>query len=136
MFHASTMVDMARTPEEVKQETAETMPAPAGKPSVPTYPYGLCISFDDDALEKLKLDGELPAVGTVFHFCAEAKVTSASMSETERSDGTKDSCSRVECQIMRIGIPGASEGERSVQTSVARQGALYGKKEAAAAAAA
>lgn len=126
MFHAATMVDMAKAPEEIKEELAKTQPsAPAVPSSAPTYPYGLCISFDEESLEKLKMDGNLPAVGATFHFCAEARVTSVSQNEREGTDGAKETCQRVECQITRIGVPGASEGERSMQTSERRRAALY-----------
>ena len=111
------MVDLAKTPEEVKEEIKEmAMPAMASPsaPKVPQYPYGLCISFDDDTLEKLKLSGDLPAAGEMIHFMATAKVTNANESERIGEDGKAKKCCRVELQITEIGLigPQADRSER------------------------
>lgn len=94
------MVDMARTPEE-KEEAAElsvaTMPS---ADSMPTYPYGLCLSLGPDEMEKLDLDGDCQ-VGDLLHFTAMAKVTSVSMSDSEYSG---PNC-RIELQIQQMGVP-------------------------------
>lgn len=94
------MIDMARTPEE-KEESAEltmaTMPSPD---SMPTYPYGLCLSLGSDEMEKLGLDGDCQ-VGDLLHFTAMAKVTSVSMSDSEFSG---PDC-RIEMQIQQMGVP-------------------------------
>lgn len=50
----------------------------------PEYPYGLCISLDDDALAKLGV-GKL-AVGQVVNIVAKATVKSTSEYESEGSD--------------------------------------------------
>jgi hypothetical protein len=102
----TSMVDLARTPDEVKKEIGKDMPSasPIGERTVPTYPYGLCVSLDEETLKKMKLDGDLPDVGEMIHFCAMAKVTSASMSEREGTDGAKETCRRVELQITHLGL--------------------------------
>lgn len=103
------MVDLAKTPAEVKEEVkAMTMPAMAmpDRPKVPEYPYGLCISMEDETLEKLKLDGDLPAVGEMIHFMTTAKVTNASMRESVGDDGKTKKCCRIELQITEIGLVG------------------------------
>lgn len=109
------MIDMAKSPAEVKKEAKEyAMPATADAPSVPIYPYGLCISMDDDVLDKLGLDGDLPEVGEIVHLVGLAKVTSASSREEMQSDGTKKLCRRVELQITHLAAEDEDdEGERS-----------------------
>lgn len=106
MASFAAMVDMARTPEEVRKELGNevAMPSPAVQRSVPTYPYGLTFSLDEDTLEKLGIDGDLPSVGDMIHFCGMAKVTSASASEREGTDGSKETCRRVELQITHLGL--------------------------------
>ncbi len=57
----------------------------------PSYPYGLCIHLDDDALEKLGLT-EMPAVGTELMVMAKAVVkgTSAHAYDGEQSHRSVD----------------------------------------------
>lgn len=102
------MVDMARTPEEVRKEIGDSpaMPSPM-RSSAPTYPYGLCLSLDDEGMKKLGIT-ELPPVGTLVHFCAMAKVTSASENEREGTDGGKETCRRVELQVTHLGLENES----------------------------
>lgn len=117
------MVSMAHTPEEAKEEAAEMMPATA---SVPKYPYGLCISLDDDSLEKLGLAGDLPQVGDVVQFTAMARVTSASQNERETGEGKAEQECRVELQITDMGIPAVDAAEDQVARSAARRKRFYG----------
>ncbi len=102
MFHAP-MVSLARKPADTKQAAEPMLPLP----SAPQYPYGCCISLDDETLERVGLDGDLPAPGELVHFCCTATVTSAS-----KDPGT--GCCRVELQITEMGVPGSPEnrGER------------------------
>lgn len=118
----STMVDMAKPIEKVKEETTP-VPMGAGSPTTPVYPWGLCISLDDDTLAKLKLDGEMPSVGEMIHLCAMAKVTSVSENEQEDGSGGKKTCRRVELQITHLATE--SEDEEN-DRSIARQGRFYG----------
>lgn len=119
------MVNMARTADDVKKEVAD-YPTSIGRPTVSTYPYGLCISLDQDVLKKLGLDGDLPQIGEILNFNAIAKVTAASTNESEDTDGKKTSTCRVELQITDMGIPGASEADRSVERSEVRRKRFYG----------
>lgn len=98
MAYMRSMIDMARTPEEVKKD----QPPPIGEAVGPAYPWGLCISLEDDSLKKLKLDGELPSVGDMIHLFAMAKVTSVSENERENTRGEKTRCCRVELQITHL----------------------------------
>lgn len=129
------MTSMAHTPEDLKHEMAE-MSAPSVAPSEykgPKYPYGLCISLDDDSLEKLGMAGDLPPVGSIINFMAIAKVTSASENEREGMDGKAEKCCRVELQITDMGVAGASDADRAVEASEARRERFYGKPAADAA---
>lgn len=126
----STMIDMAHTPDDVKKELAEMGSPASATPLVGLYPYGLCISLDDETLQKLKLDGELPGVGEMIHLCAMAKVTSVSENEREDSNGGKKVCRRVELQITHLATEnedqeGAAVEERESRQK-ARQGRFYG----------
>jgi hypothetical protein len=129
MSRFSAMIDMAKDMSEVKKETAQmTAPMPAdAKPSVAVYPYGLCISLEDEQLEKLGLDGELPSVGDMLHIAGMAKVTSASENEREMSDGTKQKCRRIELQFTHL----ATENEDEEGEQEARRSRFYGDDKAA-----
>lgn len=123
-MYFSTMIDMAKPIEQVKEETAvSAMPIGSRAPTTPVYPWGLCISLDDDTLAKLKLDGDMPSVGEMIHLCAMAKVTSVSENEAEDGNGGKKTCRRVELQITHLATE--SEDEEN-DRSVARQGRFYG----------
>lgn len=120
------MVSMAKSPEEMKEDMAD-MPAPvaANKISGPKYPYGLCISLDDETLEKLGLEGDLPAVGETMHFEAIARVTCASANESEGMDGATRMCRRVELQITDMGVPDPDPAGRAEEASAARRKRFY-----------
>lgn len=121
------MVDLARTPAEVKDKIAESAPIPSLKASVPVYGYGTCIRLDEQDLAKLGIAGDLPDVGDMIHFCAMARVTSASEREEETADGEKKSCRSVELQITHLGLE--NEDEENAQ---ARQQRFYGSEDKAA----
>lgn len=80
------MVDMALTSEERMEMMS---------PSLPRYPYGLCISLCEDELEKLGISQEEIESGDMIHFQALAKATSVTRCDTD--DG--ETC-RAEFQIM------------------------------------
>jgi len=80
------MVDMALT----KDEQVEMM-----TPSLPRYPYGLCISLCEDELEKLGISKEDVESGDMIHFQALAKATSVTRCDTDNGE----TC-RAEFQIM------------------------------------
>lgn len=110
------MIDMAKTPDDVKKEVADMggMAVAPAKPSVMTYPYGLCLSLEDEQLAKLGLDkDEMPSVGDMIHLCAMAKVTNVSSSEREMTDGSKNECRRIELQITHL----ATENEEDENTA-------------------
>jgi hypothetical protein len=95
------MMDMAKTHDEVKEESKPL----SIDDTVQKYPYGLCISLDEDQLDKL--DMEKPDVGDFIHVFGMARVTS--VSEHEKSNG--DACCRVELQITHLGLENEDEEE-------------------------
>lgn len=117
------MVDLARTPEEAKEDIAETVAPIGAKASVPKYPYGTCICLEDETLEKVGLAGDLPEVGEIIAFHGIARVTCASKNEREMGDGTTKECTRVELQITHMGI--AAPSEDPVEKSEARRKRFY-----------
>lgn len=124
MAKFSAMVDLAKDPQEVKEEVAEmtSQPSPAAM-RVPVYPYGMCLSMNEDVLEKLDLDGDLPEVGDMIHVVAMGKVTSVSQNEQEQPDGTKKMCKRVEIQITHMA---SIEDEDEEAAQKQRQIRFYG----------
>lgn len=125
------MVNLAKTPADIKEDMAAMpMPAAVGKISGPEYPYGCCISLDDETLEKLGLSGDLPGVGESIHGCFVAKVTSASMNERINADGSKDNCCRIELQITDMGVLSADPTDLAMDQSEARRKRFYGGSDA------
>lgn len=121
-----TMIDMARTTDEVRKEVSSM--GLGAKPTAPVYGYGLCISLDENDLAKLGMNGDLPEVGEMIHLAAMAKVTSVSESEREDTDGNKTKCCRVELQITHLAVPENEddEVEMAVQKSAGRRKRFYG----------
>lgn len=101
MIRAVALVDMKKTPEEIK---TEEIPYDKVTPKVDLYPYGLCISLDEDALAKLQLGP--PEVGDMIQLIAMAKVTAVSARATDQGD-----CIRVELQITHMNVEGDSAEE-------------------------
>lgn len=97
MAHFAKFVSLARTPKELKADEAKNVPMPAAIEQ-PIYPYGTCISLEDEELDKLGLDADCD-VGDTIHLCCMAKVTSCSKRDT--SSGTTR---RVELQITEVAI--------------------------------
>ena len=99
------MMDMGKTPEEVKEEQKKYDAPMSISDTVNRYPYGLCLSLTDVELAKLKLD--IPDAGDMIHLFAMAKVTS--VSQNENTKGEK--CCRVELQITHLGLENEDEEE-------------------------
>lgn len=105
------LVDLAKTPEAVKEETAPpTAGAVAyddgGKRATPAYPYGLTICLNEDSLDKLGLGGDLPDVGDQVTIIAVGTVTSASANESKKADGGTVVHKRVEIELREMGVQG------------------------------
>lgn len=94
------MTDMRRTDEEKAESAADMFPTPMNQPD---YPPGLCITLNEDTLEKLGLDEKDFDVGDMVHIQGMGLVTSKSTNAG--ADGA-DKC-RIEIQITHL----ASENE-------------------------
>lgn len=90
------MVDLRRTEEEKEKSFKET--SYCSPSSQPDYPYGLCLSFDQETLEKLNMDNDDVCVGDMIHLHAMAKVTSVSRNDNE----TLGPQCRIELQLTNI----------------------------------
>jgi hypothetical protein len=111
------MVSLARKPPEPMPIDG---PAPPRQPAV-EYPYGCCLSFDDETLAALGLDGETPKPGDVLEFFAAAAVTCASQDPVT---GKR----RVELQIVEM-LPHEEESavQDAMEESAARRKRFYGQ---------
>lgn len=120
------MVSLAKTPQEIKQDAADMPVAVASnKISGPEYPYGCCISLEDETLDKLGMGGDMPAAGETIRFTATAKVTCASVRDEIGSDGTTKQCKRVELQITDMDMMGSPVDDQ-INKSEARRKRFYG----------
>jgi hypothetical protein len=95
------MKDMARSPEDLKKDRDIPMPV-AAKAIGPAYPWGLSLCLNDESLDKLGIDGDLPDVGDVIHIAALCRVTCASETENATEDGGKETCRRIELQVTHM----------------------------------
>jgi hypothetical protein len=107
----ATLISMELSAAEAKQETMPT------ESEAPKYPWGLCITLDDDALKKLGID-KLPDIGSKMRIVAVADV-SAVRSYAEQG-GEADTS--VDLQITEMAIDAAAD-----DTMQRAAGALYGK---------
>lgn len=110
------MVDMAMTEEEAEDKYGSS--AQVKPENLPKYPYGLCLSFCQDELDKLGLDIADVNVGDVIHLFALAKITSKSVNATEAGDQ-----SRLELQITHIA---SGDGENNTDQAPNPIKSLYG----------
>lgn len=120
------MVNMAKTPEDVKKEIGGLYPSAPMASTTSVYPHGLCISFDDETLKKLGMEGDVPQIGESVKFNATAKVTSASLNEHENADGSKEQCCRIELQITDMDMTSSDPADDDLKRSEARRKRFYG----------
>lgn len=103
---APKLKDMKITKEE-REEKQETMAVP----SMPEFPYGLNLRFDEDVIEKLGMD-KLPNPGNFVMVMAKAKVESASI----RKDANDKKQRSLSLQIVKMDVSAEieadEEGER------------------------
>ena len=108
----ATLIDMQMSAEETREQMNPT-PADA-----PKYPWGLCLTLNDDSLEKLGVTA-LPAVDTEVTIVAKAVVSSTREYETQ-GDGSERT---VELQITDMQLDGL---DRDLFGRAAEM--LYGKQ--------
>lgn len=97
----SEMVDLAKTPEELKKDSAGYASAVGQEPEMPIYPWGTSLCLSNDVIEKLEAHSEddFAEVGDLVHIHALGEVTSVSQNAT--TDGTKH---RIEIQLTHMAI--------------------------------
>lgn len=115
------MVDMALEPKKESKDTSMAYPC-SPESGQPIYPWGLCISLQDEQLEKLGLDADCE-VGDLLDMRCMARVTSVSQNET-----TNGKCSRVELQVIMMGVEDEGSEEDEVALPVRRFRPLSYKK--------
>jgi hypothetical protein len=93
------MADMKMSKEEAKEQCSPSID------ESPRYPYGLSISLDDDAIEKLGCDNL--NVGDEVQITAKATVTSKSGYQTMVGDAE----SSIGLQITDMEVSGASSNK-------------------------
>lgn len=98
---------VTKAEREARYKDAET----SAIGDAPSYPYGLSISLEDEALEKLGLS-DLPAVGTKMLLIAEVEVTSCSVSENEYTKGKQK---RLGIQITSMCLEDAPAAKKSAE---------------------
>lgn len=123
-FHR--MVDMARSPQEVKKDLS---PAPMSSPdsSEPVYPYGLCINLSEEEIDKLGIDTGDCCIGDMIHLFAMAEVTSVSEHKTKTADGSEKQCCRIELQITHLGLEDEDREEMAAADRKDRSRKRYGE---------
>lgn len=93
---ARKFVDMRRTQEEKVEAAMESMPSPMNQSE---FPYGLCLSLDEESLEKLDLDATDVEIGDMIDIRMLGRVTSISKNEREGK-----SCCRIEIQGEQVAL--------------------------------
>lgn len=96
------LVSVAQKPGEEKEEKAEL----AAESKQPIYPYGLCITLNEETIEKLGLK-DLPKVGSKGTIQAKVTVTM-----TRATEGQAHSSMGIDLQITDLGLE-LKGGEKS-----------------------
>lgn len=91
----ASLINMETTPAEAQEYTQPTIA------DAPKYPWGLCITLNDDSLEKLGVKS-LPPIDTEVTIVAKACVARTSENQTQGGD----SCSSMDLQITDMQIDG------------------------------
>jgi hypothetical protein len=124
MAHFAKFVSLARSPDELKEQ-AKKQYGPSMEQ--PVFPYGLCLSLDEDTIKKLGLDTDDCEVGAKIHLCCMAEVTD--FSKRKMDDGISR---RIELQITDIAFENeGTEGAAAFDNSE-RMSKRYGIGKAAA----
>jgi hypothetical protein len=89
----------------LKMSSEEQQEYLLAEPEKREYPYGLCVTLEEEELVKLGVQG-LPAVGSVMTFTAKAVVVRVSQHEDDKSEGV-ERC--VSLQITDMVIDGAAK---------------------------
>lgn len=104
----TSLINMQQSTEEVKEYVADA----------PKYPWGLCITLNDDSLDKLGVK-TLPSVETTVTIVAKATVSRISENQTQGGEADRS----MDLQITDMQIDGL---EADLLGRAAEM--LYGKK--------
>lgn len=106
------LINMETTPAEAQEYTTPTVA------DAPKYPWGLCLTLNDDSLDKLGVK-TLPPVDTEVTIIAKAVVSRISENQTQGGE----SCASMDLQItdMQLQLPETDLLGRAAAM-------LYGKK--------
>jgi hypothetical protein len=113
------LVDLKRTKAEQKERNSSSK---LSAPDSDEYPYGLTVSLDHDALDKLGMK-TMPKAGTKLHLHAHAHVKS--VEETHHAGGKKRRHMSLELQKMALEATQRASDEPGI-----REGKLTGAKAA------
>ena len=108
----TSLINMQQTAEEAKEYTEPKAI------DAPKYPWGLCITLNDDSLDKLDID-KLPSVETEVTIVAKAQVSRISENQTQGGESNRS----MDLQITDMRIDGL-DGDLLSRAS----DALYGKQ--------
>lgn len=103
---STTLINMELSAAEAKQEVSTEAEAPK-------YPWGLCISLDNESLKKLSLD-KLPEIGAKMRVIAEVEVSAVRAYASQ----DREAETSVDLQITDMTLSGSESTAASV---------LYGK---------
>lgn len=98
-----------------KAQKKDTMPMAVSADSGPDYPYGLRVSLDSAALNKLGIS-KLPKVGAKMSLQAVGVITSVSQHESKNHDSRS-----VEIQLQEIGVESAEPATEKERNELRRE---------------
>lgn len=91
-----TLINMELSAAEAKQEVSPDTDGPK-------YPWGLCLTLDNDALKKLNID-TLPVIGSKLRLIAEVEVSGVRAYSSQQSE----SDTSMDLQITDMSLSGES----------------------------
>lgn len=99
---STTLINMELSAAEAKQEVSIEAAAPK-------YPWGLCVTLNNDALKKLNID-KLPEIGSKMRLIAEVEVSAVRAYSAQQGE----SDTSVDLQITDMSLSGAEASAASV----------------------
>lgn len=115
------MPDMKLVSMKLDKSARDQMTEPSSLASDgPLYPWGLSVTLDEEALDKLQLD--LPKVGTTVVLVARADVTSVSSNEGQDRKPRRS----VSLQITDLAVDADEPGDKPEAQDVLYQGKKKG----------
>jgi len=88
---------------KLKPKSTEALKAEMPEYQPPAYPYGLCLSLNEESISKLGLD-KLPSVGSTVTVMAKATVVRAAINESLLTGQTSTPERNLELQITDLEV--------------------------------